>query len=778
MKIRIEETKKRTGVRFITVLSVIGMLLVTGCSAQDGPGAMKQGSGDQREQQTVKGRYVETEMELPVEVEDVLGMYKVSDDRLLIIDRQGKMLVSEDNGGTWQENSRQWLQERASDAYILDAKVDSKGVMGIIYAENEKEESNISESVLQPSLQCVLLLPDETVIPVQFSQTGKEECIDRFWISPTDQYFVSTMEGTIYAVREDGTASVYLMTQGSPQLMQFQENLMIIDGYDFKEPLLYDREKEEYVEDEVLAAFVKENYGERGFNGSGWHNLCIFPGEEGVIYLAGKHGLHRHVMGGAVMEQVIDARLSRLGNPQYGIAGMVFLETGEFLAVSAQGKLIKFSYDPDKEAVPQEKLKIYSLEKDSDIYTAISFYQIQNPDVLVEYEVGMEEGDVIGREDAVKKLNTQIMAGNGPDILVLDDLPMESYIEKGILCNLQDLVEELDEDVFANLIRVWEREDGIYGIPGQVMFPVILGKEGEISGMTDLAAVADGMERMREDVPGQDLIGLYSEKAIMKILAVVSSQTWKKGEQINRDAMADFLTQSKRIYEAQVNGLEEESLDRILQSEENYVQSAGENWVYDLMNYGFYMDYVAGNSRTFLGMSSSPRSYMELASVSKAEGLEDTVLMPMEGGQGKVFIPQTTLGIVETAQKKELAQDFVKTFLGKEIQGSLSGYAVNRAAFEEAFAVNEEEIGEQGEYGQVGIVDEDGQELLMTVYAPKEEEITVIREWMETAKMSYAEDTVLETCVLEEGSLYLLGERGIEETLDAVERRLAIYMAE
>ena len=75
-------------------------------------------------------------------------------------------------------------------------------------------------------------------------------------------------------------------------------------------------------------------------------------------------------------------------------------------------------------------------------------------------------------------------------------------------------------------------------------------------------------------------------------------------------------------------------------------------------------------------------------------------------------------------------------------------------------------------------MDEDGQELLMTVYAPKEEEITVIREWMETAKMSYAEDTVLETCVLEEGSLYLLGERGIEETLDAVERRLAIYMAE
>lgn len=98
------------------------------------------------------------------------------------------------------------------------------------------------------------------------------------------------------------------------------------------------REKEAYVEDEVLAAFVKEHYAERGFNGSSWHNLCLFPGEEGVVYLAGRHGLHRHVIGGAAMEQIVDGRLSHLGSPQYGLAGMVFLETGEFLAVSAQGK--------------------------------------------------------------------------------------------------------------------------------------------------------------------------------------------------------------------------------------------------------------------------------------------------------------------------------------------------------------------------------------------------------------------------------------------------------
>ena len=88
---------------------------------------------------------------------------------------------------------------------------------------------------------------------------------------------------------------------------------------------------------------------------------------------------------------MVDSKLSRLGNPQYGIMGMVFLETGVFLAVTNDGKLLKFTYDPNKESIPQEKLKIYSLKKNSEIYTAMSIYQIQNPDILIEYEFGMEE---------------------------------------------------------------------------------------------------------------------------------------------------------------------------------------------------------------------------------------------------------------------------------------------------------------------------------------------------------------------------------------------------
>lgn len=754
-------------------LLLSGMMIgLAGCGKTDGTECTQA----QRGEDITMGRYVETETNLPVQMEEVESLYKMSDGKLVILDRQGQFLISEDYGATWTEEDRSWIKEKASSCYVMDIKINAKGIMGIIYVEGE--ECDVPESMSQASLQGVLLYPDDTVVPLQFSKDGSGEYIDRFWISPEDRFFISTMAGNIYEVQEDGTSRLYLATQGSPQTVQFQGNLMIIDGYEFREPLLYDMEKEAYVEDEVLAGFIKENYAERGFNGAGWQNLYLFPGEEDVIYLAGKNGLHRHVIGGAAMEQIIDGKLSRLGNPQYGIAGMVFLETGEFLAVSDQGKLIRFTFDPDKESVPQERLRIYSLKENVDMHAAVSFYQIQNPDVFVEYEVGMEEGGAVTREDAIKKLNTQIMAGEGPDILILDDLPVDSYMEKGMLRDLKGLVDELGDTVFENLICAFAREDKIYAVPGQVRFPVILGKKEDISELTGLMSLADRVEQMREENPKQDLIGISSEKAIMKLCAIISTQEWKQEDGgIDKEAMAEFLTQAKRIYEAQMNGIQEESRERLQQANESYVQYEGENWMYDLTHYGFYMDYVAGYSHMYLGVSFSPRSYLELSSVSKADGFADTILVSMEREGGSVFIPETILGMNAATQKTELAEDFMQAFWGKDIQHALSGYAVNKAAFEASF-LPEEEVGENGEYGSVGILYEDGRELSLDFFVPAKEEIARIRGWMESAKTPYREDAVLEECVIENGAQFVLGERGIEETLDAIEGQLAIYLAE
>ncbi len=53
----------------------------------------------------------------------------------------------------------------------------------------------------------------------------------------------------------------------------------------------------------------------------------------------------------------------------------------------------------------------------------------------------MSGEDSVTVSDALRTLNTDIMAGKGPDVLILDGMPVENYIQKGLLEDITDTVE-------------------------------------------------------------------------------------------------------------------------------------------------------------------------------------------------------------------------------------------------------------------------------------------------------------------------------------------------
>ncbi len=827
---------KKLSVKRMLCLTMAAMLLLSsGCgNGGDGTGgesdssgstAQKE-SGDEAGGEAAMGRYLEEEIDLSGDLEVVRGLRRMPDLRLVIEDTYQNFQVSEDQGVSWKAESNPWLEKKRNSTYFLDAKMAPDGTLAVIYddypegeGENQGEEDEedvpegdaseedsagdaaldeeietasgsaeslgageeeTEESMFQLSPECALIRPDGTEVPVEYSMTEEELYPTHFWISDSGRFFMTSYGENIYEVMEDGRSELFLTLEGSPQLVQFAGDLMILDGYDFQAPLLYDMEKKEYVVDQAFADFVEENYADRQFNGGSWYDLFLFSGEEETLYLAGKKGLHRHVIGQEETQQLIDGAISRLGSPKYGLVGMVMLETEEFLALFSGGKLIRFTFDPDVAAVPSERLKVYSLTESYDVRVAATAYQVQNPDVFVEYETGMEEGGAVTREDALKKLNTEIMAGQGPDVLMLDGLPVDSYVEKGLLDDLSGLVDELGDELFGNLIRAMEREGGIYGIPTQVQFPILLGKEEYISGMKDLSSIADGIEKLRRDNPGKDLLGTCSEKGIMKVFSPVSAPAWKGQDgEMDTEALSEFLTQMKRIYEAQTDGLGEKEIERYLSDSEYNAREYGEDWLYDLSFYGgMSLDYIGGNLQLLTGTNSYPYGYFEMTSVHKAKGFEDARLIRMEGQSSNVFIPQTILGINAASGKKELARDFLKLFLGEENQEALGGFGVNRKAVDQLFKPEEKYLGENGEYGSIAMSDGEGLEVYMEVYVSTQEELAVFYDWMESAVTPYIADLVLEKAVFEEGSKYILGEGSLEEALDAIEQRLAIYMAE
>ena len=64
------------------------------------------------------------------------------------------------------------------------------------------------------------------------------------------------------------------------------------------------------------------------------------------------------------------------------------------------------------------------------------------------------------------------------------------------------------------------------------------------------------------------------------------------------------------------------------------------------------------------------------------------------------------------------------------------------------------------------------------VYWPADEQIAAFKSQLATANTAYIPDSVLEKAVFDSGAEYIRGDRPLEDTLNSIERTVAIYMAE
>lgn len=170
--------------------------------------------------------------------------------------------------------------------------------------------------------------------------------------------------------------------------------------------------KKTFLEDETLESFLGENFKSGMLWVGGNYHAYAFLGVGCTIYIAGEKGLYRHAIGGSVVEQVIDGAFSPLGNPSDHIVAMTTNDRNEFLAMFDNGKLMQFVYDAALPSVPTDRLTVYSLNEDELVKQTIAACHAQAPNLYIQYQIGMDE-DGITREDALKKLNTQLLGGSG-----------------------------------------------------------------------------------------------------------------------------------------------------------------------------------------------------------------------------------------------------------------------------------------------------------------------------------------------------------------------------
>ena len=83
-----------------------------------------------------------------------------------------------------------------------------------------------------------------------------------------------------------------------------------------------------------------------------------------------------------------------------------------------EDKLVKYTYSTEEVKI-DKTLTIYTLEDNDELKKMINTYQRKNPNIKLSYKVGIKEDSDITTSDAIKKLNTEIETGKGPDLIMI-----------------------------------------------------------------------------------------------------------------------------------------------------------------------------------------------------------------------------------------------------------------------------------------------------------------------------------------------------------------------
>lgn len=703
---------------------------------------------------------------------------RMADGTLVLFNASGKYL-SKDNGDSWELQELDWLNAFTAENYIAQVSVSKEGMIAMAYYKSgESEETGNIVTYYQ------LVTPDGVQIPFDMGMSGDERGITDFCFTETGRLFAGVHNNAVYEISTtDGSSKKAFSLEEVPTYLTVcQKDILLCAGMD--KVYLYDLKSGDFLEDAVLQDFIKENYTRVEGFGENRYNVYLFGGEENIVYLAGKKGLHRHVIGGSSVEQIIDGSSSSFGDPSHLIELAVMLDNQEFLALFSDNNVIKYTYDAEIPSVPNDRLIVYSLEENSTVRQAITVYQTANPDMQITYEIGMED-DSITREDALKKLSTGLLNGSGPDVLILDKMPYNSYMDKGVLMDIHDVAEGLqgENGLLTNLITPLYTNNRLYMLPAEFRLPMIAGHQEDIANTNDYQGIAEAVEAMRKKYPNTDLIEKSSETGVLKTFFMVCEPSWKlENGDLDQEKLKEFLEQSKRIYNAQMESLPQTVLDDYNEMNEYWLKEEGvsfEDSRYFNRLGSKSTSYICNDIQLMCGASNSIEDYAGILSTVRIKGFEDTQLRRMDGQSQNVYYPLTLAGINAATSNREKAVLFLQTLLGKEVQDLVYyGYPVLQSAFEGKLQPDLSRVEEDGAFSWLGGSTAEGKSFDFVVYWPEEAQLQQLRDYANQSNTPYLQDIVLEETVCKEGAKYLNGSQDIDTTVKAIMDNIAIYLME
>ena len=420
-------------------------------------------------------------------------------------------------------------------------------------------------------------------------------------------------------------------------------------------------------------------------------------------------------------------------------------------------RVLAYRYDPTVTATADKELTVFSLRPNDTVRQAIVAFSRVRSDVKITYTVAMDNASGGTEQDYIKSLNTELIAKTGPDILILDGLPIDSYIEKDVLTDLTAVLagtEPMQENIRAAFLR----DGAIYAVPTGFSVPMAVAAAGTETAFDSLPKLADAAEQAG-DVP------LLTNCAFsFRTLSLYLIQYYGDALQ-NGDAAAveAFLTDAKRISGAI-------GCTALLGAGWDALGDMSQDELYEMCSGYIGMPQIVmavGNEARDILMQpmGSVRACMEM---TEAAGRLNASIVSVNGQ----FVPAGMVGVNKAGKETEVAAAFVRMLLSYDAQGG-NQYA-------EQFPVNVQALKEMLAYQNDGVSSgmmlSDGSEF--SAEWPAKAWRERIGALIDTLDKPLLTDAALQDMLQAEVTAYLDGSNTLAQATERIGSMLSTYLSE
>lgn len=399
---------------------------------------------------------------------------------------------------------------------------------------------------------------------------------------------------------------------------------------------------------------------------------------------------------------------------------------------------------------------------DSELTNAIIDFNRKNN----EYRISVMDYSQYNTEDDYeaggKQLDLDIVSGNAPDIMVLNNGKQQRYIQKGVLANMTELMEadgfSQDQLVSAPL-KAFTSDDVLYGMPYSFYVQSINASAALLDGRTSwtLSDMAQIISTLPEDAK---VMQYYTQQDFLNLMINFNLGRFVDYGAATCSFDSEEFRQMLEAAKYLPADYEDDAAVDMVYVDDNQLLQSGEL----LMTF----QYISGPDEV--------KNYYNL--YCEKNGIV-SIGYPSENGSGLMLSADSALAVSASCQHKDVAWSFIKTLLEEDYQNNLWNFPVLASAFDSKMAETKEKSyymdGDEKVYYDNTYYLGDTE---YTVEPLTEEQVQQFKTEVENAQLSGAYDSDIFEIIQEEAAAFFAGDKSAEEVSSLIQNRVSIYLGE